>query len=493
MPARPLPTAALLLLAAAVLAPPAGAATVTYDAGTGLRITAAPGEANRITFSSRPRSEGFEVRMTDAGARPTPGTGCTPGTSAAEVVCVIPVGTGANFVLTADLGDGDDTFEGGGYGPETGDQFITAGPGDDTVSTLNGFDAVDLGPGDDTVETRGGNDNVVAGPGNDYVYGGGGDDTLAGGDGSDTVDYSRGVHSALVFLDGTRPTLKRSGPGVIGNRDTISSFNVAIGSRNGDTLVGTTSFDRLEGRDGPDRLYGDPEAFRLFDPDADREPRSTSRAICCFTTVPPRPAPTTPGPVVAPPRVTTFPGLPTSVRIRLADILLGGTNNDTLYGSDRADDLNGEAGEDLIDGRAGDDLVFSRDGTRDDISCGAGTDAATADLRDSYDEGRATCEAFDRGALREYGHVRFGPRSPSLSRGRLTLRLSCPKGTPRGCTGRLTARANGRTGAVTRYAVRAGSVRTVRVRVPSGGRTIVLRSVERGSFGDRTTLRTLRR
>lgn len=492
MPARRRRLTVLLPLAVLGSTAPAGAATVSYDAGTGLRITAGAGETNRISFESEARGDGLEIRVADAGTTPTPGGGCRAGASASVVVCVLPIGTGANYVLTADLGDGDDVFEGGGYVVETGDTFITAGPGDDDVRTGSSFDAVDLGPGNDTVETRGGNDSVIAGPGNDYVFGGGGNDRYEGGDGTDTIDYSRGVHSAIVFLDGTRPTLKRNAPRQVNAQDTISSFAVAIGSANGDTLVGTSGIDRLEGRDGPDKIFGDPEAHRLFDPDA-ANPRMASRAACCFTTVPPSKAPTSPGPAAQPPRVVTFPAVQLNVRIRLADVLLGGPSNDELYGSVLGDDINGEAGEDLVDGRGGDDLIFGRDGTRDRIDCGTGTDAATADLRDEYDEGRNTCESFDRGALREYGHVRFGPRSPKLSRGTLTLRLSCPKGTPRGCAGRLSARAGGRTGATTRYAIRAGATRTVRAKVPGSGRTIVLRSVERGSFGDRTTIRTLRR
>jgi uncharacterized delta-60 repeat protein/uncharacterized repeat protein (TIGR01451 family) len=85
-----------------------------------------------------------------------------------------------------------------------------------------------------------------------------------------------------------------------------------------------------------------------------------------------------------------------------SDRLFGGTGNDRLFGApgnDRLfgqvgnDLLNGGPGLDLLDAGAGNDTIQARDGSRDDIRCGAGKDAAHTDAKDRVSR---DCEAVKR-------------------------------------------------------------------------------------------------
>lgn len=55
------------------------------------------------------------------------------------------------------------------------------------------------------------------------------------------------------------------------------------------------------------------------------------------------------------------------------DVLEGGSSNDTLIGNGGADDL---------DGGSGNDRIEARDGVRDVVYCGSGTDTVIADRKD---------------------------------------------------------------------------------------------------------------
>src|SRR3954454_18499844 len=106
---------ALLIVLALVLLVPCGAqaATVSVAGGT-LTVTAAPGEANRLTV--RPATG----EVLDPRAPLVAGSGWAGG-GAGRLVCTVP----ARVVAT--LGDGDDTFLLSGAAPATVDD----GPGND--------------------------------------------------------------------------------------------------------------------------------------------------------------------------------------------------------------------------------------------------------------------------------------------------------------------------------------------------------------------------
>ena len=77
------------------------------------------------------------------------------------------------------------------------------------------------------------------------------------------------------------------------------------------------------------------------------------------------------------------------------DVVRGDKGNDVVHGGDGVDVMEGGAGNDTLDdaprkhkdkdrfsGGSGNDEIFSRDGLRDTVNCGAGSDVAKADSKD---------------------------------------------------------------------------------------------------------------
>ena len=83
----------------------------------------------------------------------------------------------------------------------------------------------------------------------------------------------------------------------------------------------------------------------------------------------------------------------------LDDFLLGDQGNDVLDGGAGNDEIHGGAGADTQRGGEGNDKLMARDGEKDTIECGPGTDTAIVDTTDVVD---ATCEdvqkAFQAGS-----------------------------------------------------------------------------------------------
>ena len=112
----------------------------------------------------------------------------------------------------ADLGDGDDRYDGGAAGDS-----VRGGAGNDTIVTGGGLDVLDGGAGadllaagaggdvlrggsnTDTLHGGDGRDYLLAGDGADHLIGGRGDDTLYGGGGNDTL---QGLGGDDLLIDG---------------------------------------------------------------------------------------------------------------------------------------------------------------------------------------------------------------------------------------------------------------------------------------------------
>jgi Ca2+-binding RTX toxin-like protein len=122
--------------------------------------------------------------------------------------------------------------------------------------------------------------------------------------------------------------------------------------------------------------------------------------------IPLRGATMTPPPPV---RTPSPPGTPTRLPKGIsrtgtarADVLIGGLGNDTLNGGRGNDTIKGGAGNDHLIGGAGVDRLFggrgndrvdARDGTRDVVDCGPGTDLVRADKKDTISR---DCEQVSR-------------------------------------------------------------------------------------------------
>ncbi|MDX2309067.1 MAG: CHRD domain-containing protein [Hyphomicrobium sp.] len=195
-----------------------------------------------------------------------------------------------------DGGDGNDTLQGsasfdriiGGLGNDSiqtggndgsdselvegnsGDDDITAGLGDHTIYGQEGADTinlgaitagfenyVDAGPDNDTITGSAGNDTIRGGAGDDVVKVGLGDDVVSGGvpgnDTSlrDTLSYV-GITGRLTIDLANTDSQNTTSAGF----DTIDGFENLIGGSGNDSLFGNSIANRLEGDDGDDEIDG---------------------------------------------------------------------------------------------------------------------------------------------------------------------------------------------------------------------------------------------
>lgn len=119
--------------------------------------------------------------------------------------------------ITADLGDGNDTFD---------------------ASASLAVSDVDGGAGDDTIIGSGGNDMLSGGEGNDTIDGGEGDDMIDGGTGQNTIDGGEGDDTLL--LSGLTDAFE-----LVNNNGTIEITEIATGDVS--TAVGVESFAFSDG------------------------------------------------------------------------------------------------------------------------------------------------------------------------------------------------------------------------------------------------------
>jgi Ca2+-binding RTX toxin-like protein len=107
--------------------------------------------------------------------------------------------------------------------------------------------------GDEGAEARGdaGNDTLLGGSANDTLIGGAGDDLLDGGAGDDVIDATEGQDSVLG--------------GAGDDEITVGVDAELVDAGEGDDLVrlegADLTFARLEGGEGDDTLFADPEGF----------------------------------------------------------------------------------------------------------------------------------------------------------------------------------------------------------------------------------------
>jgi RTX calcium-binding nonapeptide repeat (4 copies) len=290
------------------------------------------------------------------------------------------------------------------------------------------FVFVSAGDGDDTVslaapvpgwvDAGAGADVVRTGASTDFLYGSSGDDVLDGGPGADTIAGGDGRDRA-DYSTRTAPLVVAldglAGDGEAGENDTLTSSI--------EDVTGGSAADRLTGGSG-------------------------------------------------------------------ANALSGGAGNDTLGGGAGNDVLDGGSGKDLLDGGADSDVLRSADGEADDDRCGAGLDVTFEDAADTV---AADCETrHAAGAPTTPGTgatLDLIPRVVRLTAaGKLRVRIYCalPTGV---CNGYLNAAvldsgahalglvsaAARRSARRTKFSVRAGESKEIKVTMSRNGRRRVLR------------------
>jgi len=166
-----------------------------------------------------------------------------------------PFGTFTNFEkFWVSAGSGDDTITTG-----NADDYIIAGAGTDVVSAGDGNNTIYGGAGNDNLTAGTGNDSIAGDGGNDTINGDAGTDSITGGAGADTIDAGDGadtIYGDAYYMsadDGADHINGGSGNDYIhggGGDDTIS------GGADNDVLLGGRGADHIDGGDGNDSIDG---------------------------------------------------------------------------------------------------------------------------------------------------------------------------------------------------------------------------------------------
>ncbi|MBP7759740.1 MAG: type I secretion C-terminal target domain-containing protein [Alphaproteobacteria bacterium] len=141
--------------------------------------------------------------------------------------------------------DGDDTLTALNNGAAN---IYYGGAGNDTLSTLDGYDTLAGGLG---------NDMLDGGDGDDILEGGEGNDGLSGGAGTDTAFYAYNTAAVFVDLSQTGANADDSYDGTTPNfNDTLTGIENVTGSNFDDKIVGNVLNNKLHGLLGKDVLTG---------------------------------------------------------------------------------------------------------------------------------------------------------------------------------------------------------------------------------------------
>lgn len=230
-----------------------------------------------------------------------------------------------------------------------------------SVTGRGGNDNITTGSGDDTLIGGAGNDTLNSGAGLDLIEGGSGADNMNGGAGLDWLSYQNSTSAVNVNL----ATGVASGGHAQG--DTITNFELVIGSSYNDTIIGDSNVNFLEGAAGADNLIaGGPQDFITFytSPSAVNVNLGTGVHSGGHATG------------------DTYTNIYGVFGSAFNDNLTGDDQNNELWGAAGDDTLNGGDGNDILDGDVGNDNINGGSG-HDLILGGAGSD--TMDGGDGID------------------------------------------------------------------------------------------------------------
>ncbi len=165
-------------------------------------------------------------------------------------------GGGGDDIIYGDdffgAGTGNDTIY-GGAGNDTiytgnGSNTVDGGAGNDKIAGGSGVDIITGGLGNDIISGEGGNDTITGGAGDDVIYG---DDFFSAGTGNDTISYASATGGVTVNLSLTTAQ-NTIGAGI----DRLLSIENLTGSSFSDTLTGNSGQNVLTGGGGNDTLNG---------------------------------------------------------------------------------------------------------------------------------------------------------------------------------------------------------------------------------------------
>lgn len=281
-----------------------------------------------------------------------------------------------------------------------------------TISGGGGDNVINGTAGADVIVGRGGNDVISGGGGDDLICGGGGADKISGGPGNDRLSggTSAGDDDAITYKGASGGVRVDLGAGTAtgeGN-DELQGFEIVLGSRHDDVLIGSAdaAYEELRGRGGDDTiraraaitmlfggrgndsLLGGPGEDDFFGGLGNDDIQASGPGLdVLMYWYSPRPVTVDVGAGRA-----TGEGRDTLSGL---DAIFGSRHDDTLIGSAASDTLNGDEGNDLIRGLGGDDTLYGDIGD-DRIFGGDGNDRLDGQgQRDSLDGGAGTDECLN--------------------------------------------------------------------------------------------------
>lgn len=465
-----------VVLVALVAPQPAGAVTRVGMEGTVVSVAGDERVRFLLEHFADGTRNGVRVRQLSFGdpiITKTLSGDCDANPAFNDVVCT-PIPTGGR-ITTSDFDD-EVVIGGSNVGCETtaGTPFqVSLRDGDDTLRVSEACGGQTNPPGRHRLHASFVadccgllTDGVEGGLGNDDISGGSLDDELHGESGNDTIDAASGND----VIDGGF------------DHDDI------FGREGDDTLVGNAGNDELRGGSDGDTLDGD-IGTDLLNGGTGVDTASYATRVGANLTI------TLDG--VA--NDGAAAGAENDNLIAIENVI-GGAGFDHITGNGGANRLEGRGGTDTLEGSGGNDVIDSRDGVSETPDCGDGTDTLIADLSDKA----SRCENIQRFAVDDGPPGRVVDGSLRIRRdGRLKLRLRCPRRARVTCKGklRLTHAGRLRTLAATRYRVRRGRAKTLRLKVSRRAarrararRAIIVRTRERGvsKKGPRSTIKRLR-
>jgi hypothetical protein len=169
------------------------ASSISLSGGV-LNYTAAPAEANHVTFTYD-MFHGFVIQDTGVTSITVPRMKACNSASAQTVYCM----WGSFASIDAHLGNGGSFAQSKlGLTPVA----LFAGSGDDTLIGGGGADTLTAGAGHDTLTAGTGNTRLVGGSGTTTMTGGTGHNVYVGGSGADTITSRNGVAEDVTCADG---------------------------------------------------------------------------------------------------------------------------------------------------------------------------------------------------------------------------------------------------------------------------------------------------
>ena len=220
-----------------------------------------------------------------------------------------------------------------------------------SAPTVMGDDTLIGNAGNDTLAGAGGNDSLYGGYGSDTLIGGSGDDLLDGGDSFDLASYEDAASAVTLDLSLITPQ-NTGGAGT----DTLISIEQLVGSRFGDTLLGTFESNSIWGRAGNDTISGLAGADQLYGEDGNDTIRGGDDNDYIYADR-------------------------SDYTVRFNNKLYGDAGDDHIYSWFGNDTIRGGSGNDFISDPGGNDNIAGGSGI-DELSYGSAQyGAVTVDLR----------------------------------------------------------------------------------------------------------------